>query len=263
MGWFSSLCSSVSSVVSSTVKAVGRGVGKIVEGTGEIIGSETLQRVGRGIQDACSETSRKVSETREYDKQSASVNQTIIINEILSSFSIGLQAQADTIERNCVVESQRYFDDLIKELDSTKSGIKANRLKATLNSVKSSINGSLKKHLAKRVSLDDRECLQVLQMSAGKEKENVMHAFGKKVINEALNALSKQIADIVREQNEEIEEFLADVLEKQEIELSTMQRQFDSIATQAKCDVLNKENAKVTPLVLIGVTDMVLSNFSE
>lgn len=259
MGWLGNLCSRAFSVV----KSVGRGIGKIVEGTGEVFGSETLQQIGRGIQDVCSQTSRRVSEAREYDKQSASVNQTVNVNEILSGFSIGLQGQADNIEQNCVAESQKYFDYLIKELDSTKSGIHANRLKATLNKVKNSINCSVKNHLAKRVSLDDRECLQILQMSAGKEKERAMQAFGNKVINEALNLLSKQVRDIVDEQNEEIQEFLNDILEKQEKELNSMQDQFNSIVTQTEMDVLNIENAKLKPLFLIGVADLVLSNFSE
>lgn len=244
-------------------KAIGRAIGKGVEKVGGFFGSEKIIQAGKNIQDACSETSKKVSGTREYDKQSASVSQTVNMSQILSSFSIGLQAQADTIERNCVVESQRYFEDLISELDSSKSYIKVNRLKATLNSVKSSINGSLKKHLAKRVSLDDSECLQILQMSVGRGKESAMNSFGKKVISEALNTLSEQIKNIIREQNEEIQEFLEDVLEKQEKELNAMQTQFDSIATQAENDVLNKEKAKLTPLILIGVTDMVLSNFAE
>lgn len=252
MGFFGSIC-----------RAVGRKIGGAAEWVGEKTGWERLETIGSNLKYSCSETSKKVSETREYDKQSASMNQTINISEILSSFSIGLQAQADTIEQNCVTESQRYFDDLIKTLDSKKIGIKANRLKFTLNRVKSSINGSLKNHLAKRVSLDDRECLQILQMSAGKEKEHAMNAFGKKVINEALSLLSKQILHIVREQNEEIQEFLEDILEKQEKELSTMQIQFNSIAIQSENDLLNKEQSKLTPIILSGVADLVLTNFSD
>jgi hypothetical protein len=260
MGWLSGFCSGVSKSVS---KAVGKAVGGAAEWVGEKTGWTALENAGRKLKEACSETSKQVSETKEYDKQSASINQTINMNEILSGFSIGLQAQADMIERNCVVESQKYFDDLIKALENKDSGIKANRIKSTLNRVKNSINGSFKKHLAKRVSLDNNECLKILQMSAGKEKEKAMHDFGKKVINEALKTLSEQITRIIREQNDEIQEFLEDVLEKQEKELSTMQNQFNSIAIQTENDVLNKEKAKLTPVILIGVTDMVLSNFAE
>ncbi|TCT12838.1 hypothetical protein EDC18_1119 [Natranaerovirga pectinivora] len=244
-------------------KLIGRAIGRGVENVGNFFGSERMSQAGRNIQNACAETSKKVSETNEYDKESAPIHQTIIMNEILSSFSIGLQAQADAVERDCVAASQKYFDDLIKGLDSKESGIKSNRLKLTLKRVKSSITGSLKNHLAKRVSLDDIECLQILQMSSGKEKERAMKAFGGKVIKEGLYALAKEIKSIVKEQNEEIQEFLEGVLETKEKELIAMETQFNSLALRIENDVIDKEKAKLEPLIIIGVADMILSKLTE
>lgn len=226
--------------------------------------TDKIEEVKDKIEDFLYNFSKETGKTDSYDKEkNYSLIQTANMSGILSGFSISLQTQADRIEQNCVIESQKYFDELVKLIESSKSGINSNRLKKTFNNVKRNIDGFLKNHLAKRVSLDDNECLNILKMSAGNEKEKAMKTFGKKVIDEALNTLSQQIADIVKEQNEEIEEFFKDVLEKREIELSTMQNQFNLIATQSENDVLNKEKAKILPLIYISVTDTVLSNFAE
>jgi len=244
-------------------KSIGRAIGRGVEKVGSFLGSEKIENTGRKIQNACSETSRKVGETSEFDKERANVSQTVKMNEILSSFSIGLQEQADSLEKGCVKEVQKYFMELIITLGKTKSNIGTERLKSSMREVERSTDGAIKKHLSKRVSLDDQECLKILEMDSGEKKVIAMRKFGEKVIDEALNNLALEISKIAKNQNEEIQEYLEDLLEKQKNEFEMMQNQFDKILMQSKEEVVDKENANVTPKILVEISDMVISRINE
>lgn len=243
------------------LKSIGRSIGRKVENAGRKWGIGIIEKAGKKIQDVCSETSRKVSEMDEYDKERANMHQTVKMNEILASFSIGLQGQADSIEKNCISEVQAYYRELIKTIDKTNSDIGTRRLKSSLREMKRSIDGSIKNHLAKRVSLDDRECLKILEMDSGKDKEIAMSKFGKKVISEALDTLSKEIANIANIQNDEIKDYLEDLLEKQNKEFEMMQSQFDQILKQSKEEVNDKETSTVTPKLLVEISESVISGF--
>ena len=75
---------------SSIGRAVGRVAGRVVEGVGKLVHSETIQRVGRDIQDACRRTASDTGRQREYDQDTATERETRQIADILSSFSLGL-----------------------------------------------------------------------------------------------------------------------------------------------------------------------------
>ena len=57
-------------------RAAGRAAGRGVEWVGEKLNSEKIQQIGRDIQDACRETSRKTGKTNEYDQETASERET-------------------------------------------------------------------------------------------------------------------------------------------------------------------------------------------
>lgn len=251
MGLFGSIC-----------RGIGRCVGRCVEKVGSFIGSERIEDAGRNIQDACTRTSKDVGRTYKYVKETASVRQTVNINEILAGFSIGLQEQADSLEKECIIKVQEYFKEIVKVLENSNTKMNTSRLKLSLRDMKKSINGSIKNHLAKRVSIDDRECLKILEMDSGKNKENSMRRFGKKVINEALNNLSVELSEIAMIQNDEIKEYLEDILEKQTNEFKIMKNQYDEILVLSDKEVTDKEISKLKPEFLIEMSDLILFNFN-
>ena len=154
MGFFSS--------ITSGIKNVGRAIGRGVEIVGDALGSEKLSRIGRGIQDACAE---KIASEKSYDKNEANIYTTDRLNEILVSFSEGYFQQATSIENSCIRIVEDYYDKLIAIIENApgvtynKANLKA--LKNGKNRIAKSIVGGIKEPLAKRMSIDDSECLSI------------------------------------------------------------------------------------------------------
>ena len=199
MGWFSNAC-----------KAVGRAVGGFAESVGRTIGWERLENAGRNLKERCAkeieDTSRKTSEQDSYDEVAATIAETNRMNQILSEFSLKLADYADDLEENAINESSLYFNELIDVLESNKDKnmLKINTSKIKRNKIKieKQIRGSFKKHLSKRVSLDDNECLAILKLKAGQQKKNTMSNFGNKVLKEASYNLCSDIEESLLEQQD-------------------------------------------------------------
>ena len=221
-------------------KAIGRGFGKLVEKTGSFFGSETIERAGRRIQDACSEVSKSTGNSISYDKDSSGVSETEKINKILSDFSLSLEKKADEIEEIAIKESNVYFNELINCLNESavKTGININSIKREMRNSEKSIKGNLKKHISKRVSLDDLKCLEILKMEPGKQKENKMRLFSKSILKEGVDKLVKDIREIIEEEQSMINEVIHDRLTDIKFDLSKKLETFDELENDAN----NNEN---------------------
>lgn len=252
MGWFR-----------DAIGAIGSKIGEGLEYIGEKTGIGVLEDIGIDIQVACMDTSEDVGKTKEYDKESSGIHDTMLINEILSKFSFNLKEKADRIEEKCLSEVELYYDNLIDQLSANKRDINITNsikgLKSSLKLMKRDIKGSIKNHLAKRVSIDDYECLQILQMPSGMEKERKMENYGNKVIKEALDDLIYIISEVVDEQNEKIKEYFEDILEMKSIKVNSMQKQLKEILNQRNDTVSEKEVKLLTPKLLIELSEEVLN----
>lgn len=212
-------------------RAIGRGLGRVVEKVGDLTGSETLQRVGQGIQTACEEVSYDTGNTDKYEKESARTEDTKKINMILAEFSLKLEKKADEIEKTAIKESKVYFEELISELHNSESEIKinVNRIERTMSKVEKEIKGNLKLYISKRVSIDDSECLEVLKMNAGTEKENAMKDFSKKILQLGLKNLVQDIKNVIREQNDIITDVIQEKLEDMKLNLDKKIQEFNML----------------------------------
>ncbi|MFC4803576.1 hypothetical protein [Filifactor villosus] len=151
---------------------LGRGIGKCIETVGDVFGSETISRFGQNIQSACTE---KVSSEKSYNKKEANIYTTNRLNEILVSFSEGYFEAATFIEKRCVKLVEDYYDSLINMIENAPEGSRSTaNLKALKNGkskISKTIVGGIKDPLAKRMSLDDSECLKILKLDSGIEKK--------------------------------------------------------------------------------------------
>lgn len=235
MGFFGS----IGRAISSGFKAVGRAIGSGVEKVGKAIGSERIEQIGSSIKYMCTEVetvAKKTGETDSYDKERARLIETQRINEALSQFSLNLQKQADELEEGALEESRVYFEYLVEQLrdasDANNMKININRIKREILKIEKSIKGSFKNHLAKRISLDDQECLNVLKMEAGAEKEKAMKRLGNKVLKEAREQLCDSIKECLIDQQEYIDDQIMDKMDEMILnlkDLSTKVTEFESL----------------------------------
>lgn len=233
-------------------KAIGRAVGRVVEKTGEIFGSEKLQRVGWAIQDACAE---KVASEKSYDKKEANIYTTSRLNEVLVSFSDENYQKATETEMRCIRLVEEYYDELIGIIenapDSAKNAGNLRALKSGKSRISKRITGAIKEPLAKRMSLDDTECLAILKMDAGSEKKQAMMRFTRKVMQEALNNLARNVRTSLNEQLEDIQDYLNGISEEQEKTMLALKTQFDKMVRNNELEQSDTEKNCVQPLYIM------------
>lgn len=245
-------------LIGSFLRGVGRAIGKGVEFVGDLTGIDGLSRAGRSIQEFCAE---RVAEEKSYDKNEDSIHMTDRLNEILVAFSDGYYRDADRIEKNCIKLLEKYYDELINIIEDgshqafNTANLKA--LKAGKKRIPKMVMGSIKNPLAKRMSLDDSECLSILKMDSGAEKKRAMTRFTNKVINEALSNLSQNVKAVLNEQCDDIQEYLTDVLEEQEKSILTQKELYEKMSKDDELEQSEKEKNCVIPLFLIKVSDHV------
>lgn len=242
------------------IKAIGRGIGRGVEKVGDFFGSSTISVLGMKIQDACAE---KIGSEKSYQRESANIYTTDRLNDILVSVSDGYFKQATSLEDRCIEYVEKYYDVLFQmiedapELSYNKANLQA--LKRGKNRIKQNITGGLKEPLAKRMSLDDSECLKILKMESGSEKTKAMSSFSQKVITEALNNLAEKVRLSMNEQLEDIEDYLENISDEQEKEFSLLKNKFEKMYMDGNIEVGKREIHCVQSLIIINALDMVSS----
>ena len=237
---------------------IGRTIGRGVEKVGDFLGSEKISNFGRKIQEVCAE---RVSSEKSYDKREANIYTTDRLNEILVSFSEGYFQQATALEKTCIRLVEDYYDRLINIIEnapsSAHSAANLRALRAGRGRIAKTITGGIKDPLAKRMSLDDSECLGILKMDSGLEKKQAMTNFTKKVIKEALNNLSKNVRTALTEQSEDIQDYLSSISEEQEKAMQAFKEQFDKMVKDNELEQSDKEKNCVIPLYLIDASERV------
>lgn len=148
-----------------------------------------------------------------YDREKASMEQTIKVQDSLTKFRTDTQSRSEQLENDIVKESREYLDEFLADLRRyNKIQYGRKRLNLNLNSLEREnrktedmIHGFIVKRVIKRISLDDAECTDILKMDRGKKKEEALDAFYKKVLKEAISDLSKELRNSMEKQTDNVE----------------------------------------------------------
>lgn len=182
---------------------IGRTIGKAMEIVGEKTNMISLELAGMNLQDACSEVSKAIGEEEVFVAEEARAEDTTRINSALTEFSISLEKKADLVEKGIIQETNKYMNLIVSEIKKAdlEIDINADRITIVSEKIESIIRGNIKKYISKKVSIDDEECSKILRMEAGNLKKVSMDNFSKKVLKEAITLYTKDIENLVSEQN--------------------------------------------------------------
>ena len=236
-------------------------IGGAIEKFGEITGIDAISDVGEAIQDVCSGYSSNVGVESSYDKNIANVHSTEKLNELLMTFSEKSLDKSEELEKRCIQMVEEYCDTLIQFLRETSAIIKdtsnLKRVERNRSKIKRTIAGRVKNPMAKRMSLDDPECLRILKLDSGVEKKKQMKKFSKKVINEAFSNLSVRVREVLNEQSEDIETFFLDYAESYEKKVWVAKKQYDDMLKTGKLEEADIERNCIEPLITIKAAQLV------
>lgn len=197
MGFFSDLWDGVKSVG----KAVGRAIGGAIKGVGSWLGLTDEQ---------AQQTSQRVGETESYDRDNATMAETMRINSELSEFKNVAGREARRMEERLIDECEDVFDKLIDSIDEinnkTTLNLPVNTIRRDSKKLIKSIKGSIENEVIPKISIDDSKCSAILKLSAGSEKQRQMKDFIDKTSHNAIKKMQENLNDALQSNIESIQE---------------------------------------------------------
>jgi len=201
------------------------------------------------------------SEAVDENSPALSIEKTHLL---LRSYSEKIGETAEEIEDKCTKYVEDYFDELTKLVEQGKSepvkkGIGMKRLLGTKRNIRRKIRGSITGAVSKKMSFDDAECLRIIAMKPGTEKEEGMRFFCNKIIKEANEELANNIEEALEEQFDEINQFLESYAEEKELALQNMIQDLSEMEKHDIQDENDKERLKLLPQIKLDMIDKILS----
>ena len=213
--------------------------GKAIAGIGNVFGSEKMINFGNKLQGKnVEEIIDEAGDDGPFDPDTASIRQVEQQNKYLADMREAYMESAESIEKACWVYVSSQYDDLIKLAENTpeifadSSAVK--ELKKEKNKAKKKISGSIKDPIARRFSLDDRECRRIVEMD------------------------SSTVTEELQSQINSLHSILNDVCEKKERSLNDMKTYFDTVSEEDHIDQITLEYSCVKPVLVYDSADMVL-----
>ena len=221
---------------------------------------EVIDAVDNVVNYTCGPAESEIS----YPKEEANIYTTERLNEILISFTNTYLPQVDDIEKKVIISIEKYYDDLLAEVQKTNKQsekLPLRRLVSAKRNIRNMIEGSIRTPLEKRMSLSDNECLAILRMTPGQDKQEAMKKFVNKVSNEALDNLVCNVKQTIHDRTDEVEEQLDSILNSQKKEVSVLEKQYKTVLDEKEQEA-SKEKNYLKPTLIISASKMVQNVFA-
>lgn len=179
-------------------------------------GQWILKNVGKIIPamiDAFSsvKTAKDLSDLPSEDYRNAPIDTQLHINSLLSNYKTPAIENADRFEDMICNACEETFGELIDFLED--NDISSKNLQRAMNSSFKSIRGILKNTISSKISLGNSECMQILEMSQGEQKEQKIKTFINGVLIDGLQEIKKKLAETSQSAFEGIKELVQTKLE--------------------------------------------------
>lgn len=211
-----------------------------------------------------SSAGRSASREDSYDPDKARLEETLRINNILTEFRTSVEAKSDKFEKEVLSTAREALDDLVayltnineEEYGGRKLHLNLTKIQRENRKTEDLIHGYIKKQAQKRVSLDDSECLRILKMPAGQEKEIEMTKFADSVLNDAVMELSEMVKKSMKEQCDNLSDQIQDRIEGVTFLVNEKLSKAKEIEALKAKDELSLQNEQVKMGYFIAVADL-------
>lgn len=137
------------------------------------------------------QTSKEIGSTKSYDVRAATIFETKKIQNELDKFKNEAIWQSEKIEREFFEKGKAAIESLIKPLqDSFGDDKTLENFEQSCQRELDKIKGSAARKINLELSLGNAECLRILELTAGKQKEQKMLDFIKDSVVKAFQAIS-------------------------------------------------------------------------
>ncbi|MEX6494327.1 hypothetical protein [Fusobacterium animalis] len=229
MGWFSSLCSTVSSFISS-------GVSKVKD-----LVSSAASNVVSWIKNIFS-----LNEAPSYDPKTATVDETKKINELIGKCVDNYSGEAEEYEivvKKIVRTRFQKIKTLLEEVNEINEEDEPiiddnifNIFRLKSKEIIKSLDNFYTKQIVNVFSLNNNELIDILKKEKGIGKKNDLTNLAKKTLKKANDELLKALAENVKEQQEFIETKLENYLKDRVNLLETSKKETEKIIQMSEKD---------------------------
>lgn len=162
--------------------------------------------------------SKEIGETKQQNRNS-SVEDVDKIQTIFEDYRVQVHREASKIEAAVHDEVAYYVEELNNILSQErelldKYKIKTKQIERAIERLLKNINGNIDKRICKKISLDNPECRNVLQMLPGAKKEQAMSDFLNKSLKDVLNQYCIDFRQNLSDLFEDVEEEIVQVVWK-------------------------------------------------
>lgn len=221
-------------------------------------------RVGGLFKTSSDHTSSKSSKEDPYEREKASMQETMRINATLTEFRLESETKSDNLENEIIKRARNGLDQFLDMLKKqNKKTFAGRRLNLNISAIERDnremedmIHGFIKKRVMKEVSLDNQECLEVLKMEKGEEKRKAMKRFLDNVISTAITDLAEELKKVIRRQSENIEDKVQVRIDEIEVSLDDNLKKFDKIKSLKETDSTELEAEKLELISVSSVCSM-------
>lgn len=180
------------------------------------VGKWILKNAGKiipAVIDAFSsaKTAKDLSDLPSEDYRNAPIDTQLHINSLLSNYKTPAIENADRFEDMICNVCEETFGELIEFLED--NDIPSKNLQRAMNSSFKTIRGILKNAISSKISLGNSECMQILEMSQGEQKEQKIKTFINGVLINGLQEIKKKLAETSQSAFEGIKELAQTKLE--------------------------------------------------
>lgn len=189
MGLFSRIGRAISNAVKKTGNAIGRGVEKF----GQAIHSRAIENAGFNLQCACD-----FGDTSWND--SSSVSRTVDVHKELNKVTESIGPSAAEAERKLISICTSEISEILNTFMDLTPCLELSRLAENFKSeIQDKLSGQVMKLIQPRLSLDDKECKEILEIYDDTERKQKANAFKLKVLAEAEQKFKLRCAELKKE----------------------------------------------------------------
>ena len=228
--------------------------------------SNLLSSAAKWVKDKVKKAVNWISEKLGDSKplnETSSVQQVNYTSDALWEYS----NQYRRIARDCLTLVQQRFEETMNLLTSRdelrsefKQQIKA--LRRRHQELCAAIPDAITNVVAKRVSIDDYECRQILSLSAGDSKRYKLRNFCEAVVQEANDNLAHRVQVALVKQTNEIEDALDEYMEEKERGLKGMEEAFADLEKEASKETAETNRKRYLPMKLVYITEKAKNLFA-
>ncbi len=228
MGFWSSLGSAISSVAKTVISTVSSGISNLVSGAVTWIKENILN----------------LNETPSYNPETATVDETKKINELIEKCIDGYSKESKKCDRETIEIVEEHFKQIVEKLKKVNEGEEIaiidgyvfDMFEIRVEEIKRNLENIYSKQISNVFSLNNNILLDILRMNKGIEKKNKLNNLAKLTLERAYQKIKDTSEKVIDEQQDFIIQKLVIYIENRHSLLETSKKETEKIIQTSEGD---------------------------